>query len=850
MNPGTRLGFYEVTGRLGCGGMGEVYRARDTRLGRDVAVKVLPSEFARNPDRLARFKREAQLLAALNHPNVGAIYGLEDTGDSHALVLELVEGYTLHELIQERKAHGHSLSIEEALALATQIVDALDAAHEKGIIHRDLKPANVKVKPDGTVKLLDFGLGRATAEGDDSAPTMTAAGGTTPGAVLGTAPYMGPEQARGGALDKRADIWAFGCVLYEMLVGERAFAGDTFSDTIARVIERDPDWGALPERTPPGVRRLLRRCLEKDVRRRLRDIGDARFDLDEAAEEAIARSGPASAASRRPDMRLERLTDRVGMVGSSAVSPDGKMVAFVAVERGRKQICIRLLAGGAPLQVTRDDVDHEGPRWMPDSSALVYFAAGGFEGTGNLWQVSALGGAPRRVAAALGGGDVSRAGRQVAFFKPAEGGTALVVAALDGSTSETILTLPAEFVYDCPRWAPGDRFISFQRTGKSFNSGLQVVAASGGEPWTIAHAEWMRGHAWLPDGSGVVYSSSIGSTMPYPPTNNLRVIGRDGTGDRQLTFGDVSYFEPDVHASGRLLASRVRSRSDVWAFPIDGAPEENARSGVRITRQTGQIQAPSVSPSGRELVYISDNGGHSNLWIAGVDGSGVRQITFEQDAGVTVALPLWSPAGNRLAFVRGHGGRLDISLINADGSGFRRLLEDAFAPCWSGDGRWIYCARLKGRIDKIEVATGAAIQVRADGGTAPLVSRDGAALYFTRTELALGGDSEICRAAPEDGPAEVLARLPTSRVPLTPRLHATANLSPDDRWLAFPLIDGATTNIWLVPAEGGPMRPITDFGERPISIARWISWGPDSRRVYAAVADTDADIVALDGILG
>ncbi len=853
MNPGTRLGSYEVTGSIGSGGMGEVYRARDTRLGRDVAIKILPAEYARNADRLARFEREARLLAALNHPNVGAIYGLEDVGGSHALVLELVEGQTLQDLIRDRAGNAGPLSTADALAIARQIADALDAAHERGIIHRDLKPANVKVKRDGVVKLLDFGLGRMIPGLGDSAPTMTAAEGTAAGAVLGTAPYMAPEQARGVAVDKRADIWAFGCVLYEMLARVRAFDGETFSDVLAHVLEREPDWRAVPERTPPGVLRLLRRCLEKDVRRRLRDIGDARPDLDDAAGGADEASRPVPAARRGPDVRLQRLTDMSGMVGSPAISPDGKMVAFVALAEGRRHVWIRLLAGGAPLQITRDGADHESPRWVPDSSALVYYSPGSEGSEGNLWQISALGGPPRRIASAIGGGDVSHDGGRVALFDSIDGETALVVAALDGSTSTPILRLRPEFAYNCPRWCPGDSFISFQRTGKSFDSGLEVVGVAGGDHRILARTEWMRGHAWLPDGSAVVYSSSAGSTMPYPPTNNLRTVGRDGSEDRQLTFGDVSYFEPDIDASGRLVASRVRNKSDVWSFSTEGPAAENVRAAVRITRQTGQIQAPSISPNGRDLAYVSDNGGHSNLWVAGVDASTARQITFERDPGVTVALPVWVPSGDRIAFVRGHEAGIDINLINADGSRCRTLVADAFAPCWSGDGAWMYCARPTGRIDKVNPDTGETTSVRTDDATAPLVSRDGSALYFTRgvsRPFGLGADSEICRAVPESGPPEVLARVPTSRVPLSPRLYMHANLSPDGLWLALPLIDGATTNIWLVPTSGGPMRPVTDFGERSVFIARWISWAPDSRRVYAAVADTDADIVALNGLLG
>ena len=278
LNAGRRLGAYEITAHLGSGGMGEVYRARDTRLQRDVAIKVLPDLFTQDPGRLARFEREAQMLASLNHPHIAGIYGVEDAGPVRGLVLELVEGPTLAECI----ARG-PLAVPEALAIAAQIADALEAAHTAGIVHRDLKPANIKVRPDGSVKVLDFGLAKVvderTSTESGQSPTITAA--TQIGMILGTARYMAPEQARGSSVDKRADVWAFGCVIYEMLTGRAAFPGDTITETLAAVLERDPDWSLLPASTPPAIHRLLRRSLQKDPRRRLRDVADARLEIDD-----------------------------------------------------------------------------------------------------------------------------------------------------------------------------------------------------------------------------------------------------------------------------------------------------------------------------------------------------------------------------------------------------------------------------------------------------------------------------------------------------------------------------------------------------------------------------------------
>ena len=319
LGPGTRIGSFEITSTLGAGGMGEVYRARDTRLHRDVAIKVLPDALASDVDRVARFTREAQTLAALNHPHIAQIYGVEDLGGRRALVMELVEGETL----ADRLASG-ALPLDEALPMARQIADALEVAHEAGIIHRDLKPANVKVRPDGTVKVLDFGLARSAGPTGSAgsrgalvdSPTITSPALTGAGIILGTAAYMSPEQAKGRPVDRRADIWAFACVLFEMLTGRTLFAAESVTETLARVIEREPDLSALPAATPPAVRALLIRCLQRDPRSRLRDIGEARLMLDGRSP---AGAGPATLrlpggvrpAARRSGRRGGRRRDRM-----------------------------------------------------------------------------------------------------------------------------------------------------------------------------------------------------------------------------------------------------------------------------------------------------------------------------------------------------------------------------------------------------------------------------------------------------------------------------------------------------------------------------------------------------------
>jgi len=877
---GRRIGGYQIQTLIGAGGMGEVYRAQDTRLGRDVAIKILPREFLNNPERLARFEREARTLAALNHPHIAAIYGIEQDDDLRAIVLELVPGDTL----ADRLLAG-AIPVAEAVAIARQIADALDAAHEKGIVHRDLKPSNIKITPDDVVKVLDFGLAKPSGEewtaNIAQSPTITVAG-TGNGIILGTAGYMSPEQARGRSVDRRADIWAFGCVLYEILTGTRAFDGETTSDTIAAIIEREPDWSRLPASTPPAIHRLLRRSLHKDAKRRLRDIGDARAELEDAftsaAADAPVRLKPDTTHARSayvlfaaaivaslaaigaviwsriatpsatPVVNLQRITDFVGIEEHPATSPDGKTVAFIADANGRRHVWLRLLAGGTPLQITHDDVDHEHPRWTPDSSSLVFFTGATEGNPGMLEEVSALGGTPRRIAPAEGGADISHDGRFIATFRRRDGRTVLAILARDGSKVERELHLPPLEEFSTPRWSPDDRSIAFVGAIEiAFNRSVYVIDATGGEARAVANAQNIQGAAWLPDGAGLVYASSAGSTMVYPPVYNLRTVAKGGGPERQLTFGDVSYVQPDIVAPGKLFASRVRMQSDIWRFPIAGTPAENVTNGTRITHQTGQVQTPSASPDGTEVVYLSDNGGHVNLWVAKVDGSSARQITFERDPAVVIGIPVWSPAGDRIVLIRSQGGRNSEWLINPDGSNQRELVAGGAGAAWSRDGKWLYYFTPKSPnesstcIDKIPVDGGKAVRVRCDGANVAVAS-NGSAIYYTPHVSRPG---EIRHAQPENGADQVFVSIAPSRIPLTPQGYA---LSPDDRWLTMPLKDAGTTNIWAFPTGGGAPRQLTDFGRRPILIARQVSWSPDSAYVYAAVVETDSDIVLLDGM--
>jgi len=393
IKPGTRIGPFEVMSPLGEGGMGVVFRAHDIKLQRDVALKLLPHHLASDPERLARFQREAQLLASMNHPNIAQIYGLEDSTAQQCIVMELVEGETL----QERLRRG-PIPVNEALPIATQIAEAMEAAHERGIVHRDLKPANVKITPEGHVKVLDFGLAKMferapTATAPSDSPTLV--DGTMDGVILGTPSYMSPEQARGQQPDRTSDVWAFGCVLYEMLTGKCSFSGHTITDILAAVVKVDPDWSALPEGTPAAIRRLLRRCLQKNRNQRLRDIRDARIEIEEApseTESAVAlphragrkrapwivgalglavalavtvlyyRRTPDTPAEARLDINTPPTTDPV----SFAISPDARKLVFVATVDGQSQLWLRPL-GSTTAEPIADTDGASFPFWSPDS---------------------------------------------------------------------------------------------------------------------------------------------------------------------------------------------------------------------------------------------------------------------------------------------------------------------------------------------------------------------------------------------------------------------------------------------------------------------------------------------------
>jgi Tol biopolymer transport system component len=599
---GRRLGSYQVLSLLGRGGMGEVYRAHDTKLGRDVAIKVLPATFTADPERLARFDSEARMLAALNHPHIGAIYGLEDANGVPALVLELVEGETL----ADRLRRG-PISSREALAMARQIADALDAAHQKGIIHRDLKPANIKITPAGVMKVLDFGLAKVGAGADTSrqdvshSPTV-AIGATRVGVILGTAAYMSPEQARGMPVDTRTDVWAFGCVLYEMLTRRPPFTGQTVAETFAAILEREPDWQALPAATPASIRELLRRCLRKDLTRRVQNIAEARDTIDRAQRgwnrwrvAAIAAAAVAALAvgagvlwrePARPADRSEwvQLTQLPDSVIHPALSPDGRMVAFVRaasnpiVPYARGQVFVKVLPDGEPVQLTNDSTRKMSPVFSPDGSRIAYTAVNDQFGW-DTWTVSVLGGEPQpwlRNASGLVWTDPGR----VLFAEMKKNPHMGIVAAEESRIGQYDVYLPTH--------VQGMAHLSY---------------ASPDRRWVLL-VEMDASHAWTPCRVVPMDGSSQGQLVGPP--------------DAACTFGAWS---PD----GRwiYLTSNAGGTNHIWRqrFP-DGQPEQ-------ITSGPTEEEGIAMAPDGRSIVTAVALRS-SSLWLH--DPNGERQISLEGNA--------------------------------------------------------------------------------------------------------------------------------------------------------------------------------------------------------------------------
>ncbi len=731
LSAGSRLAHYEIVALLGAGGMGEVYRARDTQLDRDVALKVLPESFASDPDRLMRFTREAKALASLNHPNIGAIYGLTETTSTsevvlRALVMELVEGRDLSELIGAAKATPYvPLPLSEALVIAKQIVDALEAAHEAGIIHRDLKPANIKVRADGTVKVLDFGLARAidsTASRTldpgplDPGPTMTSPAMTEMGLILGTAAYMSPEQARGKPVDKRADIWAFGVVLYEMLTGITLFAGETVSDVLAAVLRADIDLAQLPATVPSGIRHLLSRCLEKDPRRRLRDIGEARFWLESPAGiEPAAAAGsarpaqpllpwsivaalvlgliawltiarPWTATGTAPRVYASVQAGFVGNFGqnlspSLAVSPDGRTLAFAVDSLGGRPggIYVRPLD---QLTATMLAGTEEGlaPFFSHNSQTLGFFARG------KLWTMPVNGGAPVPLADAPMSRGATWGEDDVITFSPsgAPGGLLMRVQARGGALTPLGAMPEKQVTQRWPQALPGNRAILYTTapTVDNFDDGCVAVQTLDGAPPRVLQC---GGSFWTYVASGhVLYVH--GHTLFAAPFD-LAQLAITGTGVpiienvRSGTVSGVAHF--GISRDGMLAYLSADSRNDTESS-IDIV--ERQGKATRLAGQPVNWLGLSFSPDGMRLAMDVVTAKDRNVSLYDLSRDAIQRVTFGE---VSDSNPIWTPNGDRITFASATGGAPNLYWQDADGGTPERLTtsdNQQFPGSWLPDG--------------------------------------------------------------------------------------------------------------------------------------------------------------------
>ena len=717
--PGTRLGPYEILSAIGAGGMGEVYRAVDTKLKRQVALKVLPLSLAADTDRLARFQREAEVLASLNHPNIAHIHGLEESAGTTALIMELVEG----EDLSQRIARG-AIPFAEALPIARQIAEALEAAHERGVIHRDLKPANVKVRPDGTVKVLDFGLAKAMQPPDampssaPQSPTMTTPAMTQAGMLLGTAAYMSPEQARGKPVDKRADVWAFGAVLFEMLTGQRAFAGEDVSDVLASVLAREPDWKLLPPELPAGVRSYIRRCLHKDWKQRIRDIGDVSLALDGAFEAVVPDVAHAAAPVRSVWRRA--LPVAATAVAATLITGLAAWRLWPSVEQRSSTRFDYLLPDGQQLVGTQPQRPFIAA--SPDGRSFVYQTTEGLylRSMANL-EARLIPGTQERLTTPFFSPD----GQWVGYFVssgPANDTTQLKKISVSGGAAVILCAATIPFGAS---WTHDNTILFGQ------HAGIMRVSANGGTPQLVIQAaenEQVYGPQLLPDGASVLFSVTRemgpsrwdqaqvvvqslssgkrsvvvqgGSDARYLPTGHLVYALRDGVfgvafnADRlNVTGAAVPLVQGvqravGVNAAGSnyalseqgTLVYLTRSsalRSPVW-MNRNGAAAESIGS-----ISPGAYEDPRLSPDGGRVLVTRDG----DIWIYDVATGRSSRLTRDGSS----LMGVWDPTGSQIAYSSARKGNLEVWVEPVDGNVPPRQLTtlggQVHVDSWSPDGR-------------------------------------------------------------------------------------------------------------------------------------------------------------------
>ena len=833
--PGTRIGVYEVTGSLGAGGMGEVYRARDTKLDRDVALKVLPEAFTSDPDRLARFEREAKVLASLNHPNIGGIHGLEESSGTRALVLELIEGPTL----ADRIAQG-PLPVDEAVAIAQQISEALEAAHEQGVVHRDLKPANVKVTTDGVVKVLDFGLAKAMepAAGDpavSASPTVSlTAAATQMGMVIGTAAYMAPEQARGQVVDRRADIWAFGCVLYEMLTGRRVFDARDVSEVLASVILKEPDLRSVPADVPAPVRSLLARCLVKEPKDRLRDIGEARLALRETPEEEEpATHGVALSPESRPRSRVRQIAVVAAAILATATVTGLSVWLLVRPEPPRVARFDLTAEGEAAVAVSRTQHDLA---ITPDGSQVVYM--GGTTIPRSAVTVRGLDDlVPRALEATQAdlsvGPFVSPDGAWVGFLNTSDGRLRRV--SILGGPAVTIAELPGQRLAGASWGADGTIVFGTQTTGQSSDeAGLWRVAAEGGTPESLTDVEAGVNHAWpewLPDGRHLLFTILQGAletaevAVLDTESGEIASLVPGGFAARYLDTGHLVYA-----AAGSLRAVGFDvDRLQVTTTPVPVVEDLITKPGGAAVYAVGAdgslVYASGSSRIGAQtdLVWVDRNGGEEQ--------TGAPRTNY-------LAIEL-SPEGGRVAIEAvDQKFNIDVWVWDLGRRTFTRLTRGETresSPIWTADGTRIVFGTDEGMASVAADGTGVVQPIAgSEGGSTPFSLTADGRLVFDFLE----GAGRDVRVMPldGDGPAETLLAGEFS--------ERRGTLSPDGRWLAYESLESGEYQIYVRPypdVDSGRWQVSTTGGSRP----RWSPAGDEL--FFYAIEESSLMAVAVRG---
>ena len=829
MNAGDQLGHYEIIGPLGAGGMGEVYRARDTTLDRDVAIKVLPDGFAADIDRLARFEREAKVLASLSHANIAGIYGFEDINGVRFTAMELVEGETL----EDRMMQPGGVEVDEVLGIAGQIATALEAAHESGVVHRDLKPANVKITPQGDVKVLDFGLAKAFFDDGTPAemspdlsrsPTMMQATGV--GMILGTAAYMSPEQARGKPVDKRADIWSFGIVVFEMLTGQQPFRGETLSDTLADLLRGDLDWDSLPAQTPTGVRDLLQRCLERDPSQRLRDIGEARIAIDRA-EQGEGNAAPmpgVGGADAAPTG--EAPAAGIARAGSSFGGP--AWLAIVAVTA-----IVAALAGWSLRPLTNDTaslklgfsvegLDEVSPVISPDGQTVAFSAQG------KVWVRDISRAEPRELPGTEGAMQLfwSPDGTAVGYMSAQQ----VYRVEIDRGSATEVVRLPEASVAGMGgAWGPNDRIV-FTRG----NTGFYGVSARGGdpelflEPPGVTAGDHFHEPAFLPDGE-MIFVVHPGSAAP----DTIAVSSASGTEyETVLQLEGQRISRPSYSPTGHIVFHRAPTLPGVWAVPFSLADHSTTGEPFLVVPGGG---IPSVSANG-VLSHSPTTGPLGGRPVVlNRDGEILETLA---DAQVGMSSPALSPDGSRVAWSSVVGERRDLWVYDFErqaGSPLTTGAEEEYEPAWFPDGDRIAFQRNAGTPEIVIASSdgsGEPIRV-AMVATYPAVSPDGNYIAYDAVEVGgEGGDSISYVALDAPGEAVKLVEAPGDQ--------NSPEFSPDGGYIAYVSDESGGNQVYLTtfPDGVGRWQVSVDGGMIP-------RFDADGSRLYFA---NGADIweVAID----